>query len=73
MTLVITSGPARARQLAEAKAHMRIDARAEDALIASLIVTSRLHIEAALGLALLSQTWSYFVDAWPRAPRSCCR
>ena len=39
---------------------------AEDALIASLIVTSRLHIEAALGLALLTQAWSYFVDAWPR-------
>jgi hypothetical protein len=27
---------------------MRIDQAAEDALIASLIVTSRLHIEAAL-------------------------
>ena len=68
MTLVMTSGPlAEPVSVADAKAHMRIDSTAEDALIASLIVTSRLHIEAALGLALLSQTWSYFVDAWPRS------
>jgi uncharacterized phiE125 gp8 family phage protein len=68
MTLVMTSGPlAEPVSIAEAKAHMRIDSSAEDALIASLIVTSRLHIEAALGLALLTQAWSYFVDAWPRS------
>jgi uncharacterized phiE125 gp8 family phage protein len=68
MTLVMTSGPlAEPVSVAEAKAHMRIDSTAEDALISSLIVTSRLHIEAALGLALLTQTWSYFIDAWPRS------
>ena len=68
MTLVMTSGPlAEPVSVADAKAHMRIDSTAEDALIASLIVTSRLHIEAALGLALLTQAWSYFVDAWPRS------
>ena len=68
MTLVMTSGPlAEPVSVAEAKAHMRVDIEAEDALIASLIVTSRLHIEAALGLALLTQAWSYFVDAWPRS------
>lgn len=68
MTLVMTSGPlAEPVSVADAKAHMRIDTDAEDALIASLIVTSRLHIEAALGLALLTQAWSYFVDAWPRS------
>ncbi len=68
MTLVMTSGPlAEPVSVADAKAHMRIDSTAEDTLIASLIVTSRLHIEAALGLALLTQAWSYFVDAWPRS------
>ncbi len=35
----------------------RRSATAEDALIASLILTSRLHIEAALGLALITQSW----------------
>ena len=51
MSLVMTSGPAlEPVSLAEAKAHLRLDDVAEDALLQSLIVTSRLHIEAALGL-----------------------
>jgi len=66
MALVLTSGPAlEPVTLAEAKAHLRVDSSAEDTLIASLIVTSRLHVEAALGLALITQSWSYFIDAWP--------
>ncbi|MEO0729319.1 MAG: head-tail connector protein [Pseudomonadota bacterium] len=43
--------------LAEAKAFLRVDADAEDTLIDSLIVTSRLHVEAALDLALITQSW----------------
>jgi uncharacterized phiE125 gp8 family phage protein len=66
MALVLTSGPAAEPvTLAEAKAHMRVDTDAEDTLISSLIITSRLHIEAALGLAFITQSWSYFLDAWP--------
>lgn len=68
MTLVMTSGPAlEPISVAEAKAHVRLDASNEDVLIASLIITSRLHVEAALGLALVSQAWSYFIDRWPRS------
>ncbi len=70
MSLVMTSGPAlEPVSLAEAKAHLRVDGTAEDALIQSLIVTSRLHIEAALGLALITQSWSYFLDRWPKGGR----
>ena len=66
MALVLTSGPAvEPVTLADAKGHLRIDGSVEDTLILSLIITSRLHIEAALGLALITQSWSYFVDAWP--------
>lgn len=66
MALVLTSGPAvEPITLAEAKAHLRVDGSAEDTLISSLIITSRLHIEAALGLALITQSWSFFLDAWP--------
>ena len=66
MSLVLTAAPAaEPATLAEAKAHLRIDGSAEDALIASLIVTSRLHIEAALGLALINQSWIWTIDAWP--------
>ncbi|KAB2910823.1 MAG: hypothetical protein F9K29_24030 [Hyphomicrobiaceae bacterium] len=69
MALVLTSGPEiEPVTLAEAKAHLRVDGTAEDVLISSLVVTSRLHIEAALGLALITQGWSYFIDAWPPGP-----
>lgn len=70
MSLVLTSGPAlEPVTLAEAKAHLRVDHNHEDSLIQSLIITSRLHIEAALGLALITQSWAYFLDRWPKAPR----
>lgn len=52
--------------LDETKAFLRIDGNAEDALVSSLILTSRLHIEAALGLALITQSWRMTLDAWPR-------
>jgi uncharacterized phiE125 gp8 family phage protein len=66
VSLVLITGPAlEPVSLAEAKAHLRVDDSAEDALISSLIITSRLHIEAALSLALLTQTWAYWRDAWP--------
>jgi uncharacterized phiE125 gp8 family phage protein len=66
MALVLTSGPAiEPVTLAEAKSHLRVDGTAEDTLVGSLIITSRLHIEAALGLALITQGWSVFIDDWP--------
>ena len=68
MALVLTSGPAlEPISVADAKAHMRLDSGAEDALIASLILTSRLHLETALSLALITQTWTLSLDAWPPA------
>ncbi|MCZ7595258.1 MAG: head-tail connector protein [Hyphomicrobium sp.] len=66
MALVLTSGPAlEPVTVSEAKAHLRVDGTAEDTLIASLILTSRLHIETALGLALITQSWRLLLDAWP--------
>ncbi|HUS97218.1 MAG TPA: head-tail connector protein [Hyphomicrobiaceae bacterium] len=51
--------------LDEAKVHLRVDSTVEDSLIGSLITTSRLHIEAALGMALISQSWRVVLDCWP--------
>jgi uncharacterized phiE125 gp8 family phage protein len=66
MALVLTSGPAAEPvTVQEAKAHLRIDGTAEDVLIASLILTSRLHVEAALDLALINQSWTLRLDRWP--------
>jgi len=70
MSLVLTSGPAlEPVSLAEAKAHLRLETNDDDTLLQSLITTSRLHIEAALGLALVTQSWSWMFDRWPRGER----
>ncbi len=67
MGLMQLSGPgAEPLTLDEIKAHARIDGGLEDALLQSLLLTSRLHIEAALGLALISQRWRLVLDLWPK-------
>ena len=69
MATVQTTAPAvEPLALADVKAHLRIDTSDEDTLLLSLILTSRLHVEVALGLALITQTWSCFFDRWPLAP-----
>lgn len=66
MALVLTSGPASEPvTLAEAKAHMRIETTAEDVLIASLLLTARLHVEQALNAALITQSFRLILDEWP--------
>jgi len=66
MALVLTGAPAvEPVTVSEAKAHLRVDGTAEDTLLGSLILTSRLHIEAALGLALITQSWRLRLDRWP--------
>ena len=66
MALILLSGPPiEPISVAEAKAHLRVDGSAEDTLISSLITTSRLHVEAALSCALISQSWAYLLDDWP--------
>jgi uncharacterized phiE125 gp8 family phage protein len=68
MALVLTAAPAAEPvSLAEAKAHLRIDADDEDALLNALIAAARIFIEKTLGLALITQGWSYFLDFWPRS------
>lgn len=67
MALVLTSAPIiEPVTLEEAKTHLRLDGTYEDILIASLILTSRLHVEAAAGLALIDQSWILQLDRWPK-------
>lgn len=54
--------------LAEAKAHLRVDYSTEDSLIGDLIKTATRHLEGRhgiLGRALVTQTWDYYLEAWP--------
>lgn len=66
MALVMTGSPAgEPISLAEVKTHLRIDHSAEDLYLGGLILTSRLQIEAALGLALMTQSWRLTIRRWP--------
>lgn len=69
MSMTMTAAPAAEPvTLAEAKAQLRVDGDHDDSFISSLIITSRLQIEAALGLALVTQSWRLILDAWPLGP-----
>lgn len=67
MSLVLTSPPAQEPvSLADAKAHLRVDTGDDDALITRLITAARSELERGLGRALVTQSYTYYLDAWPR-------
>lgn len=51
--------------LAEAKAHLRVDIDAEDALIASWIIAARQAVEGETGRFLMPQDWELRLPAFP--------
>jgi len=48
-----------------AKAHLKVDTSADDALITDLIAAARARAEWHLGRALITQGWMLWLDAWP--------
>ena len=52
--------------LAEAKAHLKLDTSDEDDLVAALIAAARARAEWHTGRALIAQSWTLWLDAWPR-------
>jgi uncharacterized phiE125 gp8 family phage protein len=69
MPLILNSGPSvEPISVAEAKAHCRVDNAAEDLLIAGLVLAARTHVERSLGVALIEQSWSLYLDRWPDGP-----
>lgn len=53
--------------LEEAKAHLKIDTDADDALIARMISAARARAEWHIGRALITQSWILWCDAWPES------
>ena len=51
--------------LSEARAHLRVDDTAEDALIAGWITAARMAVEDATGRAMLPQDWELWLEEFP--------
>jgi uncharacterized phiE125 gp8 family phage protein len=66
MTSYLLSGPAdEPVTLDEARAFVRVEGSAEDALLEALVTTARLQVESATGRALIAQDWRLVLDDWP--------
>jgi uncharacterized phiE125 gp8 family phage protein len=55
--------------LAEAKEFLRVSHDDDDGIIAALTAAARNHIEALTRRCLMTQTWRFVADAWPRDGR----
>lgn len=62
--VIVTAPATEPLTLAMAKAHVRVDDDADDALIGALIATARAHVEARTGTRLVTQTVSIRADGW---------
>lgn len=66
MGLTLTTAPAAEPvSLAEAKAHLRLDASDEDTLVTALIVAARRQAEARTGRVFITQRWKLTADSFP--------
>jgi uncharacterized phiE125 gp8 family phage protein len=66
MKRMLLEGPAaEPLLLAEAKAHLRLDGDAEDALIGALIAAARVAIESDIRRVLIAQRWRALFEDWP--------
>ena len=52
--------------LAEAKAHLKVDTADDDTPIGSLIAAARARAEWHTGRALVTQSWTLWLDSWPK-------
>jgi uncharacterized phiE125 gp8 family phage protein len=66
MTLTLIAGPAAEPvSLAEARAHLKLDATDEDALLGALVTAARTLLEAETRRAFMTQSWRLTLDEWP--------
>lgn len=68
MTLVPITGPAEEPvTLEEAREHLRLDARDQDAMVTALITAARTVLEGETRRAFVTQEWRLLLDDWPGA------
>lgn len=70
MALTLVTAPATEPvALADAKAHLRVDATTDDTLISALITAARQYAETVTRRAMVTQTWDLTMDEWPDSDR----
>ncbi len=57
--------------LAEVREYLRVDNVDQDALLASLIRSTRVCAETYTGRAFITQSWRLFIDVWPSSGTLC--
>lgn len=62
---LVTGPPAAPVSLADAKAHLKVDDAADDALIEGLIDAAREYVETFTHRAIMTQTWDLKLDEFP--------
>lgn len=68
LRLSLTTGPAvEPLSLADAKEQLEFDGSDRDDFITALIVSARERCEKYTGRALITQTWTMYMDRWPNA------
>ncbi|MCR9128836.1 MAG: hypothetical protein NXI12_04885 [Alphaproteobacteria bacterium] len=73
MPLSLTAPPAAEPvSLSDAKAWLRAGHAEEDSLIGELLASARARVESETGLALITQSWRWTLDAWPSRRLSAC-
>jgi uncharacterized phiE125 gp8 family phage protein len=66
MPLELTSPPtAEPITLAEAKLYLKLDTTSDDDLVTTLITAARARAEWHTGRALITQSWTLWLDTWP--------
>ncbi len=63
--VLLTAATVEPLSLDDVKAHLRIDAAGEEALLTGLIRVAREHLERTTGLVLIRQDWRLSLDRWP--------
>jgi len=64
-SLLLTAPAVEPLSLAEAKAFLRAETNDDDDVITPLIAGARIHIEAQMRRALITQSWRLSFDCWP--------
>lgn len=68
MALQLRTGPSiEPVSLTDMKNFLRVDGSDDDILIASLITAARIYIETTTQKIMITQSWSYFKDRWPKS------